>query len=233
MNNKGITLVTVAVMIIVIIIIATTSIVAGNRLLFNSRELVDAQMLESVREAAIRRKNEIDMQGTITPLGETYPGQLSPYIADGAFEAVGWFLLNEEALDDLGVKKAKERYLVNYKKSTVLSMADNEYVEKYLVYVFMDKIMDKRKTNAILGYPGEELQNSTAIDSGKMYVDRSGKNGIETYGTGWYKLSKEEMILELTDSFTGVNLSNFMKNDYLINFDDYKFVKFTSNMVAE
>ena len=104
MNQKGITLITVVVIIIVIVIIATTSIIAGNRLIINARTLADSQNEETVREALQRRNAEINMQGSLVPKGDSYPGNVDPLIGDGTYRAKGWYTLDEAELNSLGVK---------------------------------------------------------------------------------------------------------------------------------
>ena len=231
MNNKGITLISVVVMIIIITIIATTSLLAGNVMITNSRKLADKEMIETVREAIMRRNSEIKMQGTVTPLGDSYPGQLSPYIADGRIEAVGWYLLNEEALDELGVKNSKLRYLVNYKTETVLALSDPNYVEDYLVCAFMDIQNEEMNTGAIEEYKGEALSISTTSTYNNHYYYReSDKYDTEVFANGWYILHpyaiKEKLI---ENGFDEEYLNEIMHDDYLINFKDFKFEKVTSS----
>jgi hypothetical protein len=111
MNNKGITLITVTVIIIVMIIIATTSIIAGNKLIVNSKEYVDSQLVENVIEAVKRKKAEVNMEGSITPIGVGYPGKVNPVIGNGEVEANGWYQVDEDDLKKLGVTETNERML--------------------------------------------------------------------------------------------------------------------------
>ena len=229
MNNKGITLITVVVMIIIIIIIATTSIIAGNKLVLNARNLTDSQVEETIREAMSRRRGEIDLQGTITPKGDSYPGKVDPLIGEGTYNAKGWYLLVDEDLTNLGVKDApaSSRFLVNYKYLEVLDMSDRLYLEKYFVCTFLHKVYDKAGSPS--EYIGERLANKT--DSGdtsrKMYVDHT-ENNPDYYGTGWYVITPAQVIDKLQEDFLNVELNKIIKNSYLINYDKSKYTQITS-----
>ncbi len=232
MYRKGITLISVVVMIIIMIIIATVSILAGNKMITNSRELADKTMVETVKEAIMRRNSEIKMQGTVTPLGSSYPGQLSPYIADGLIEAEGWYLLNEEALDELGVKKSKERYLVNYKTETVLALTDPDYVEKYLVCVYMQKQIEQMKKGEINYYYGSKalhINPGSSMQSSTFYYRETDKYDTEVFANGWYFVSSGTIKEVIQEDYPDTNLENVIVDDFLVNFEDFKFEKVTSD----
>ncbi len=234
-NNKGITLITVVVMIIIIIIIATTSIIAGSKLMTNSRTLVTEQNLEAVRQAIRSRKAEVDMQGTITPLGEELVGKLSPMIAGDQIEATDWYLLNEDYLLELGVKDLKARFLVNYDKSVVISLEDENYIVQYLNYVFIDKIKEQVRRHEIDDYVGIKLKNHSASEAGTMYVDHAPTAGSEIFGTGWYVVSSSDFITAFSSDYSDTQLQSWYQagENYLVNYDDYKYVKITGTMKAE
>ena len=223
MNNKGITLVTVVVMIIVIIIIATVSILSGTRLITNAKKLSESEILESVRSAVQRKNAEMQMQGTITPIDETYPGQLSPIITPDSIECTNWYLLNDSSLAELGVKTSEGKFLVNYQKGVVISLADTDYAENYLIYRFMDEVKAKKESGAISNYEGEELK-----DSGRTYQRTYEYEAKEVFGNGWYRINPTHVKNHLESVFEGKNLDNYIKNDYLVNYDNYKILKFTS-----
>ncbi len=218
MNNKGITLITVVVMIIIIIIIATVSLLAGNRLIDNANTMATSQKIETVRDHIMMRESEIQMAGSIKPKGDTYEGQLSPVFNNGKIEATGWYLLNPEALSSIGVKNDNSSYLVNYKRALVISMDDNEFLEKYLYYYFITRCKETSD------YIGEALQNATKTSNGNMYTINT-ETGTESYGTGWYKVTKEQAIEKIKTDFNDVELSEFIDDDYLVNYDDDKIVK--------
>ena len=170
-NNKGITLITVVVMIIIIIIIATTSLLNASKLMNNSRDMAMDQKIETVRQAVKARQSEIGMQGSIAPTGDQqYVGKYSPLIAQDSIEAKGWYLLNEEALKDLGVNNLREFFLVNYQKGIVIPLLDEHHVEKYLVYAFISKVCDKKDKFVISEYIGEKLSNSSSSENESLPV---------------------------------------------------------------
>ncbi len=230
MNNKGITLITVVVIIIVIIIIATTSIITGNRLIVNSRKVTDSQIVESIREAVARRKAELSMQGTITPKGESLPGTIDPLIGDGTYMAKGWYALDKTDLADLGVKDVESRFLVNYELNEAINMGDSEYVEKFFVATYMHKVAEQFKGRAISGdYYTEALHNKTSEGdtANKMFKDTTELNA-DLFGTNWYLVEPTIIRTKLTDDFPGVPLDELVRNTYLINFENSKYVKKTA-----
>ncbi len=230
MNNKGITLITVVVMIIIIIIIATVSLLAGNKLISNASGMASEQMIETVREAIQRREAEVRMQGSVTPLGETYIGQISPTLANGQIEAKDWYLLNPEALSEIGVKNAKGSYLVNYPREQVISLDDNDFIEQYLYYYFIEKTKGLKEAGTITNYYGEALFDASPGQRCYMYVDKSTSGTTEAYGTGWYEILAYMPINQLEDDFPNANLAEFIKNGYLVNYEDDKIVKITSKL---
>ena len=226
MNNKGITLVTVVVMIIVIIIIATVSILHGTRLITNAKKLSEAEIIESVRAAVQRKNAEIQMQGTITPIDDNYPGQLSPIITPDSIECTNWYLLNDENLSELGVKTADGKFLVNYQKGVVISLENTDYAQEYLLYRFMDEVKSKKEAGSISEYEGRKLDNSSST-----YYKESEYEAKEVFGTGWYRVNPTQIKNHLESVFEGKNLDNYLKDDYLVNYENYKMVKFTSDII--
>ena len=228
-RNKGITLITVVVIIIIIIIIATVSIVAGNKLIVNSRNLTDSQIVESVKEAIYRRRAEIQMQGTITPKGDTYPGNVNPLIGEGNILAEGWYALDKEALANLGVKDVDSRFLVNYNYDDAISMGDPEYIEKYFVSTYMFKIYQEVKAGTTPNYSGVKLEDK--IGEGdtahKMYQNTT---ELETdyFGTGWYVVEPSIIVEKLDSEYPDANVGDYVQNTYLINYENFKYVKKTS-----
>jgi len=222
MNNKGISLVTVVVIIIVMIIIATISIVAGNKLIVETKNLQELQNIETIRQAIDRVYQEYTNSGIYTPKGEGLIGRYSPAIAAGDVQAVGWYLLDEDALKELGVNELRGKYLVNYEYSQVLDMSDPTYYEKYCVVEFIYKqreLKDAAEREGRLStffYPGEALDNIEGdSDTGLMYKTKYSKY-TEVYGTGWY----------LVDSSLINDTEEIVNGTYLINYDNAKYVEY-------
>ena len=230
-NNKGVTLITVVVIIIVIIIIATVSVVAGNKLVLNTRSLTDEQIIESVRESVSRKKIEVNAQGSISPKGGKYPGKMDPLLGDGSIRAEGWYVLDDPELIEIGVKDISGRFLVNYEYNEVINMGREDYLEKYLVCTFLHDLLEEKVFDPSVQYIGEKLQNKVSGDvSGdgrhKMYVDVT-KTAPDYYGTGWYVVTPQQIIDKLSTKYTGTNLSDIVENKYLINYKNAKYVMIT------
>jgi len=211
MSNRGITLLAVTVIIIVMIILATTGIVAGNKLILNSKELTESQIIENVREAVVRKKAEYQMQGTITPIGVGFPGKANPSIGDGTVVAEGWYQLDEEELKQLGVNETNERMLINYEYEEVLPMRSPNYFERYEVITFLRKVAaDVASTKGSSNpktYIGEKLTNLTA--HGTMYVNE--ETG-EAFGNDWYYVKPENYSGDYAD------FQKYIKHPYVVNY---------------
>lgn len=221
MNKKGITMVTVVVMIIIMLIIATVSIIAGNEIIVNSNQYKIEQEIQSVKAAVLRKKAEVNMAGTLVPIGESYVGQVDPILKSEAAEtisAIGWYLLDEESLEKLGVYDATSRYLVNYNYEAVIPTKNTDYIEEYMVVESLHNFIAQST------YPGTALKNKIGADtSGKMMKNK--KTG-DVYGTGWYILTKG------TDGSTGdfqAEYAPYIQNDYLFNFETARYIKITSS----
>ena len=234
MNKKGVTLVSVVVIIIVMIIIATTSIISGNKLILNAKNLTDNQKIESIKEAIGRKKTEINLQGTIMPKGESYPGTVDPLIGDGSYRAKGWYTLDQPDLLELGVKDLEGRFLVNYEYGEVYDMTKAEYLENYFVSSFIHKIVKNVNDDfsGSLKYLGEKLRDiKYSGDTGyRMYQEKSDDEDI-FYGTGWYIVSANTVIDNLSgDVLPGSKLKDLIKSDdsFLVNYEDNKFKKVTN-----
>ena len=157
-NNKGVTIVTVIVMIIVMLLIATVSIVAGNKIIVNSNELKAEQELQSVKSAVLRKKSEVNMAGSLIPIGEAYIGIKDPILKSddsGTIKATNWYLLDETNLEKLGIYDSTSRYIVNYDYEQVLSTKNKEYIEEYMLIECIQKYI---ANNSVVGL---ELKNKT------------------------------------------------------------------------
>ncbi|MBR6253499.1 MAG: hypothetical protein IKR04_06670 [Clostridia bacterium] len=223
MNNKGISLVTVIVIIIVMIIIATVSIIAGNKLILDTKNYTDSQTIEGIKEAIDRVQNEIVNSGTLTPKGEKYIGRYSPAVGNGDVKAEGWYLLDESALKELGFPSQKGRFLVNYEKSEVLDMSDPTYFEKYNIVTFLYEQRDEKdyaKANSYsFTYIGEALEDIGSDGSGLMYKFFNDAKQTELFGTGWYLVNPSDLPEKYAPHVT---------NSYLINYDRALYVMVTS-----
>lgn len=215
MNQKGITMATVVVMIIIMIIIATVSIVAGNRIIVNSKEYKEMQEIESVKSAVLRKKTEVNMAGSLLPIGESYVGIVDPIIKSDSTDTVvakNWYLLDEESLEKLGIHDASSRYLVNYDYEVVLSTTNPDYFEEYMVSEFLHELIEAK---SVVGTP---LENKKSSGDGLPMVKNKKEN--EVFGTGWYLLRKEDFSDEYKD---------VIAHSYLVHYERAEYVKITSD----
>ena len=215
MNQKGVTLATVIVMIIIMLIIATVSIVAGNRLIVNSKEYKDEQELQSVKAAVSRKKAEVNMAGILVPKGEAYVGAIDPIIksdSEGTIVATGWYLLDEEALQKLGISDASSRFIVNYEYEVVLATKNPDYIEEYMVVEYLHELMDTETT------AGTALENKVVEeDSNKMVRN---KENNELFGEGWYLVKKTDFPS---------SYASYIKHSYLLQIERGQYQKVTSD----
>lgn len=214
-SQKGMTLATVIVMIIIMLIIATVSIVAGNRLIVDSKEYKEEQELQSVKAAVSRKKAEVNMAGVLIPLGESYVGSIDPIIksdSEGTVVANGWYLLDEEALQKLGISDASSRYIVNYEYEVALATKNSDYIEEYMAVEYLHDLIDTQTTS------GTALSNKTSEgDGAKMVVN---KEENEVFGEGWY-------LVKITDFPT--EYSSYIKHSYLFQLERGEYEKVTSD----
>lgn len=214
MNNKGITMVTVVVMIIVMLIIATVSIVAGNKLIIESKEYEKEQEYHSVKEAVLRKKSEVNMAGSLIPIGESYVGIKDPILKSDdstTITATGWYLLDNTNLEKLGIFDASSRYVVNYDYEEVVATDDEEYIEKYMLIECIHEIINAGTVR------GTQLKNKTTDSSAKMV--RNTETG-DVYGDGWYIVS----VADLPSKY-----KTYIDSDYLVNYETAQYVKMDSN----
>lgn len=211
MNQKGVTLATVIVMIIIMIIIATVSIVAGNRLIVNSNEYKESQEIESVKAAVLRKKTEVNMAGSLVPIGESYIGIVNPVIKsddDETIIAEGWYLLDEESLEKLGIHDVSSRFLVNYDYEVVIPTKEGKYIEEYMVAKYLHELIDSETVTGIALKDKVSGDISIVIDNEEQ----------EVYGTGWYLIREEAFPEEYKE---------YIKNDYLFQFKRGEYIKMT------
>lgn len=134
-NQNGVTLATVVLTVVIIMILASTSIIVGNRLVLDAKEQKQKENYETVLAAINREFAKNDTAGIITPAIHSYIGIPNPIIgSSGAGE--DWYLLDSNALLELGIKGIENTYLVNYKKKVVIDVNATEdivgEIEKYV-----------------------------------------------------------------------------------------------------
>jgi fructose-specific component phosphotransferase system IIB-like protein len=125
-GNKGISLITVVVIIIVMIIIASLSIIQGNKVVLEARAHKKATNLIAVETAVGRIRTKLSLaQGDVIPEDVKLVGTKDPIIdSEENIIATGWYLLDEQALSELGIEKDDDGYLVNYYSGQVIIVSD-------------------------------------------------------------------------------------------------------------
>ena len=139
-NQKGVTLVTVVIMIIVISIIATASIVASKQIFGESKESVLEKNKFLVETAVAKYAAKASTSGVLSPANEELPGIQNPIFRFTGEDNEGniidedrkvgedWYLLLEEDLEKMGITYADQNYLVNYKENIVIPLAETDNV---------------------------------------------------------------------------------------------------------
>jgi hypothetical protein len=132
-GNKGVSMITVVVLIIVMIIIASVGIIQGNKVVIEAKAHKKQANLIAVETAIGRVKTSLDMaEGNVIPNDVKLVGIKDPVIDEVEnIVAEGWYLLDESALAELGIEKDKEAYLVNYLTGKVLIVSDGINIEDF------------------------------------------------------------------------------------------------------
>lgn len=127
MNNKsGVTLVTMVIIVIVIVIISTISIIGGTEIIGEAKESKREDNLAAVKAKINDLSLKQGTAGVFTPANfKKYGKVASAVLSDDAENLEGWYILDKEDLEEMGLKYVDESYLVNYDDNVVITM--NEY----------------------------------------------------------------------------------------------------------
>ena len=122
-KNAGVTIVSMLVIIIVLVILASITIFGGIEILTNSKDSQKKENLTAVQTVVNNISTKLNVAGVLTP------GDTKLYGTDAATllekpELKGWYVLEKEDLEELGITYLDETYLVNYKENRVVSMTD-------------------------------------------------------------------------------------------------------------
>ena len=145
-KQKGITLITVIIMVIIIGVIASISMVSSRIILDESKEEVLTKNRFLVEAAVSKYSAKAATSGTLSPANYELPGVKNP-----TFEYIGvddtgaeireqrnvgenWYLLLSEHLESMGITYVEENYLVNYKKNIVIPLSGTESIFKLVEY---------------------------------------------------------------------------------------------------
>ena len=124
-SEDGITLVTIVIMIVIITIIASVSIINGVSSVEKAKEQVKENNLSAVKAAVSREAARAGTAGTLTPNNAIFPGRENATI-EGKTIGNGWYLLDEDSLNEMGIEYVDETYVVNYKLNAVIALSETD-----------------------------------------------------------------------------------------------------------
>lgn len=124
-KNAGVTIVSMLVIIIVLVLLAGVTIFGGVEILNNSKESQKDENLSAVKTVVNNISTKLNVSGVLTP-GDTKLYGEDAFSLLGKEELKGWYVLDKEDLEELGITYLDENYLVNYKENRVVSMTDYE-----------------------------------------------------------------------------------------------------------
>ena len=126
-DNRGVTLVTMVMVIIVITIIASVLIIGGTEIMKNAKESKTKENLTAVKAVVNDIYIKQNTAGFFTPGGANYYGTPAYGLVSGDADVLkGWYLLDKDDLEEMGIEYLEESYLVNYKANRVVVL--NEYL---------------------------------------------------------------------------------------------------------
>ena len=126
-NNKGVTLVSVVIIVIALVIIASVSIISGLDILGNSKESKIEENLAAVKTVVNQISIKQSTAGVFTPaIGTIYGKPATEVLSGDAAILSDWYILDEESLEQMGVEYIEEKYLVNYNDNEVYRMSEYE-----------------------------------------------------------------------------------------------------------
>lgn len=124
-RNSGVTLINMMIIILVIIIISSVSIIGGRQLLEDSKESQKKENLASVQAVVNSISLKYGMSGTLTPGNMKLYGQKAVGILSGDSATLeDWYILDVNALEEMGIEYTNEEYIVNYRENRVISMSE-------------------------------------------------------------------------------------------------------------
>lgn len=126
-NNKGVTLVNMIIIIIVLIIISGVSIIGGREILQSSKESKLEENLAAVKTVVNQVSIKQGTAGVFTPGNAKVYGKPATSVLSGDVTSLkNWYILDSDALEEMGVEYIDEDYLVNYKENKVYAMSEYE-----------------------------------------------------------------------------------------------------------
>lgn len=142
-NNRGVTLIALIVTIIILLILAGITIGTGTSNIQGTEESKMTTELKMVQHAAIERSTKV----SITQ--EAYPGKayhsmeeikndvanIKEKIQLKDTEAMNYYLLKKEDLQELGITNTEDQYIINYKTGEVINQTQQITPKGNLLYI--------------------------------------------------------------------------------------------------
>ena len=126
-ENKGVTLVNMVIIIVVLIIIAGVSIIGGSDILQSSKDSKKEENLSAVKSVVNQVSIEKSTAGVFSPGTTKLYGKTAKNVLSGDTEVLkDWYILDSEALEEMGIEYVDEDYLVNYEENKVYPMSEYE-----------------------------------------------------------------------------------------------------------
>ncbi len=189
-NNKGVSLISLAITIIVIIIIAGIAI--SNFFGETQDKATSAKVLNEfieVENAVIQRGKEHKLDGSVYPYLGIKLDDDNAILINNKLYGAGYYLLEADSLTNLGVTGTIKNYVVNYETGEVL--LEEPYIIAQKQIYQKSELIDVETDNSITGaaeFDEAKGVNKPVLFSGMVPVKRSGGSWIVTVPNDpeWY-----------------------------------------------
>ena len=140
-NNKGVTIISLAITLVVLAIIMGVTLNTGTKKISETKENQHAIETGIIYNAICQRYTKATLTGEKLPgeqlnsnSAEIVSFESATGISISAGDEKEYYKLNKSSLLELGIEKEKDEYIVNYKKGQVLNLTRYlEYGEKIYV----------------------------------------------------------------------------------------------------
>ena len=218
-NNDGITLISVLIILVVIFIIASIAITGGLSILNNSKDSNREENLAAVKAAVNKVSTKNSVSGVFREAtAEVYGKPANSVFSSGDYAQDGWYILEKEDLEELGVAYVNETYIVNFKENKVYALED---FSDYITQIASNNSVNEsgeRKTFTVNFHPDDENLVSGNMESQKFIYGISQKLKVNSFKKdGYYFIawntqsdgsgtsySDQQIVMNLTDEDNGV-----------------------------
>ena len=195
-EDRGATLITILIMVLIMLIIASIAIIGGKGLLHQSQDSAKQDRLMAVKAVVNDISAKYAYAGVMVPANVEIYGKPIASIAEFVTEfpgdiVQGWYLLEQNDLENMGVKYVDEVYVVNYEQNKVLTL--NDFIEEVA-----------STTIAIVAYSNDEddISKTSYVNSGKPFILTNNGLSKEGYMVTGYSLTPDgQMVYEVGKSY--------------------------------